>query len=283
MKHLHGKVALITGGSSGIGRAAAVRLARLGADVALVARTQAALQEAAGEVERLGRAALVLPADVTDAGASRQAVARTVERFGRLDILVCSAGVSMRSRFEETDLDAMARVMQVNFFGTLYSTWHALPHVKATRGSLVAVSSLVGKRGTPTYSIYGASKFAVQGLYESLRVELTPVGVHVGVVSPGHVATPLRERVLGPDGEPWPEPPPTPFRVWPVEKIADRLVRLILRRKAEALVPGFVGPLLALEAAIGPWLGDRVIGRRFRRYPLPEAGGERSEPRPHPD
>src|SRR5262249_7417951 len=109
MKHLHGKVALITGGSSGIGRAAAIRLARLGADVALVARTQSALQEDAGEVERLSRAALVLPEDVTDAGASRQAVARTVEHFGRLDILVCSAGVSMRSRFEETDLDAMAR------------------------------------------------------------------------------------------------------------------------------------------------------------------------------
>src|SRR5262249_46163033 len=166
---------------------------------------------------------------------------------------------------------------------TRQATHAGLPHVKSARGSLVAVSSLVGKRGCPTYSIYSASKAAVRGLYESLWQELKPDGVHVGVVSPGHVATPLRERVLGPDGRPWPAPPATPFRVWPVEKIADRLVRLILRRKAEALVPGVVGPLLALEAIIGPWLGDRVIGRRFRRYPLPEAGGERPEPRPHPD
>jgi NAD(P)-dependent dehydrogenase (short-subunit alcohol dehydrogenase family) len=274
MTGLRGKIALITGASSGIGRAAAVRLARLGADVALVARTQAALQEAAGEVERLGRSALVLPGDVTDPETSRLAVARTVERFGRLDVLVCSAGVSMRSRFEETRLDAIERVMRVNFFGTLYPTWHAVPHVKATRGSLIAVSSLVGKRGTPTYSAYGASKFAVQGLYESLRVELAPDGVHVGVVSPGHVETPLRERVLGPDGEPWSTAPTAPFRVWPVEKIVDRLVRLILGRKPEALVPGFVGPLLAIEGLIGPRLGDRLITRQFRRYPLPDDGDE---------
>src|SRR5262245_38774067 len=98
---LRDKVALVTGASSGIGRAAAVRLARLGAHVGLVARTQAALQEVAGEVERAGGQALVATADVTDAEQCRLAVARTVERFGRLDVLVCSAGVSMRSRFEE--------------------------------------------------------------------------------------------------------------------------------------------------------------------------------------
>jgi NAD(P)-dependent dehydrogenase (short-subunit alcohol dehydrogenase family) len=270
---LRDKVALVTGASSGIGRATAVRLARLGAHVGLAARTAKALEEVAGEVERAGRQALVLPTDVTDPEQCRLAVARTAERFGRLDVLVCSAGVSMRSRFEETDLGAMERVMRVNFFGTLYPTWHAVPHVKATRGSLVAVSSLVGKRGTPTYSAYGASKFAVQGLYESLRLELAADGVHVGVVSPGHVGTPLRERVLGPDGRPWPTPPPAPFRVWPVELVVDRLVRLILGRRPEALLPGFVGPLLALDQVLGPWLGDRIIARQFRKNPLPLASG----------
>src|SRR5262245_29339500 len=269
MNGLANRVALITGASSGIGRATALRLAGLGAHVALAARTQEALREVAGEIECLGRQALPLPTDVTDAEQCGAAVARTVERFGRLDMLVCSAGVSMRSRFEETSLDAIERVMRVNFFGTLYPTWHAIPHVKATRGSLVAVSSLVGKRGTPTYSVYGASKFAVQGLYESLRVELAPDGVHVGVVSPGHVETPLREKVLGPDGEPWKQAPEAPFRVWPVEKVVERLVRLIQRRQAEALIPGFVGPMLALEGFLGPALGDRLIARQFRRYPLP--------------
>src|SRR6185369_15193561 len=137
--------------------------------------------------------------------------------------------------------------MRVNFFGTLYATYHALPHVKKARGSLVAVSSLVGKRGTPTYSVYGASKFAVQGLYESLRLELAADGVHVGVFSPGHVDTPLRQNVLGPDGKPWDRPPNPPFRVWPVARCVDRLLRLIVKRKAQILLPGIVRPMLALD------------------------------------
>lgn len=267
--------AAVTGASSGIGRAAAVRLAGLGARVALAARTESALREVAGEIERGGGQALVLPTDVTDPEACGAAVSRAAEHFGRLDVLLCCAGVSMRAKFEETRLDAIERLMRVNFLGTLYPTWHAIPHVKKTRGSLVAVSSLVGKRGTPTYAVYGASKFAVQGLYESLRVELAPDGIHVGVVSPGHVATPLRERVLGPDGQPWPTPPPVPFRVWPVDLVVDRVVRVITRRKAEALLPGFVAPMLALDQLVGPWLGDRIIARQFRRHPLP---GEPNRP-----
>jgi NAD(P)-dependent dehydrogenase (short-subunit alcohol dehydrogenase family) len=270
---LRDRVALVTGASSGIGRSTAIRLASFGAHVALAARNPATLQEVAAEIDRGGGQALVVPTDVTDPEQCRVAVARTVERFGQLDILVCSAGVSMRSRFEQTSLDAIEQVMRVNFFGTLYATWHAVPHIKATRGSLVAVSSLVGKRGTPTYSVYGASKFAVQGLYESLRLELAPDGVHVGVLSPGHVATPLRQRVLGPDGKPWETPPPAPFRIWPVELVVDRLIRLIVRRRPEALLPWFVGPMLAVDQVIGPWLGDRLISRQFRRHPLPDAQG----------
>lgn len=270
MHPLHSRVALLTGASSGIGRATALRLGSLGVRTALAARTESALEEVAGQIRAAGSEALAVPTDVTDAEQCRLAVSRTVERFGRLDMLICCAGVSMRSRFEETDLAAIEQLFRVNFWGTLYPTRYAIPHLKTTRGSLVAVSSLVGKRGTPTYAAYGASKFAVQGLYESLRLELAPDGIHVGVVSPGHVATPLRDNVLGPDGKPWPVPPPAPFRVWPVDLVVDRLLRLIVRRKPEALLPGFVGPLLALDQIIGPWLGDRVIKKRFDRAPLPD-------------
>jgi NAD(P)-dependent dehydrogenase (short-subunit alcohol dehydrogenase family) len=270
MDALSNKVVLITGASSGIGRATAERLALLGARVCLAARTTAVLEEVAAAVRRQGGEALVLPTDVTDEGQCRRAVAAAVGWFGRLDVLVCSAGVSMRSRFEQTDLQAVERLMQVNFFGTLYPTYHAIPHLRATRGSLIAVSSLAGKRGTPTYAAYGASKFAVQGLYESLRLELAASGVHVGVVSPGHVGTPLRDRVQGPDGRPYATPPPAPFRVWPLDKCVGRIVRLILRRRAEALLPGYVGPMLVLDHLLGPWLGDRIITRLFARAPLPE-------------
>jgi NAD(P)-dependent dehydrogenase (short-subunit alcohol dehydrogenase family) len=200
---------------------------------------------------------------VTDSDQCFRAVEATVERFGRLDVLICSAGVSMRAAFADSDLAVMERVVRTNFLGTLYASYHAVPHLKRSRGSLVAVSSLTGKRGVPSYAAYGAAKAAVQGLYESLRLELAPAGIHVGIVSPGFVDTPLRERVLGPDGKEWEHPPKPPFRVWPVEKCVDRIVGLIERRRREALLPGFVRPLLALDELVGGWLGDWYLGRRF--------------------
>jgi NAD(P)-dependent dehydrogenase (short-subunit alcohol dehydrogenase family) len=263
MHPLHDKVVLITGGSSGIGRATALRLAGHGARVVVAARNEQALGETAAAASALGSEALAVPTDVTDAAQCRRAVDAAVGRFGRLDVLLCSAGVSMRAYFANSRLEPLEHVMRVNFFGTLYATYYALPHVKQTRGSLVAVSSLTGKRGIPSYAIYGASKFAIQGLYESLRLELSRDGVHVGVVAPGFVDTPLRERVLGPDGNPWPQPPPPPFRVWPVDKCARRIVRLIVRRQAEALIPWITGPLLALDRTLGGWLGDLILKRKF--------------------
>ncbi len=278
MHPLHNKVVLITGASSGIGRGTALRLAGYGARLALAARSADALAEVVREAQKAGGDALAVPTDVADPEQCRRAVESAVARFGSLDVLICSAGVSMRANFADCDLAAVERVMRVNFFGTLYATHHALPHVKKARGSLVAVSSLTGKRGAPTYSVYGASKFAVQGLYESLRVELKPEGVHVGLFSPGHVDTPLRHNVLGPDGKPWTNAPSPPFRVWPVAKCVDRIVRLLVQRKGESLLPGFVRPILALDHVLGPWFGDWVVGKFFARSPLPPPAGRRDEP-----
>ncbi len=260
MHPLRDKVVLITGGSSGIGRATALRLAGLGARVAVAARNVEAL---AGVAREAGAEALAIPTDVTESEQCRRAVERTVERFGRLDVLVCSAGLSMRAYFANSDLAALEHVVRVNFFGTLYATYFAVPHVRQTRGSLVAISSLTGKRGIPSYSVYGASKFAIQGLYESLRLELARDGVHVGVVSPGFVDTPLRERVLGPDGQVWKKPPPPPFRVWPVERCVDRIVRLIVKRRRQALLPPFTGPLLWLDEIVNRWIGDTILTAKF--------------------
>jgi NAD(P)-dependent dehydrogenase (short-subunit alcohol dehydrogenase family) len=263
MEFFRNKTVLVTGASSGIGRATAARLAGYGAEVALAARNRDALEAARRDIESRGGRALVLPTDVTVAEQVREAVESTVTRFGKLDVLIASAGLSMRAYFEGSHLDAMERVVQVNFFGTLYATHFALPHVKKTRGSLVAISSLTGKRGIPSYAIYGASKFAVQGLYEALALELARDGVHVGVVSPAFVDTPLRTNVLGPDGQPWPEPPPPPFRIWPVEKCVDRIVRLIVKRKRQALVPWFAGPMLVIDEMLGRWMGNDLLIRNF--------------------
>jgi NAD(P)-dependent dehydrogenase (short-subunit alcohol dehydrogenase family) len=263
MHPLHDKVVLITGGSSGIGRATALRLAGHGCRIAVAARNAQTLEEVAQEAGKMGAQAMAVTTDVTDPNQCWRAIETAVARFGRLDILLCSAGVSMRSYFENSSVSAMETVVRVNFLGTMYATYYAVPHVKKSRGSLVAISSLTGLRGIPSYSVYGASKFAVQGLYESLRLELGKEGVHVGVVSPGFVDTPLRDRVLGPGGRLWTAPPALPFRVWPVEKCVDRIVQLIVKRRRRVLLPAFAGPLLTIDHALGRWVGDRILAAKF--------------------
>jgi NAD(P)-dependent dehydrogenase (short-subunit alcohol dehydrogenase family) len=263
MRSIHDKVILITGGSSGIGRAAALRLASHGARIAIAARNLAALEEVVKSAGAYGSEMLALPTDVTRAEQCERAVEATVAHFGRLDVLICSAGLSMRSSFEDSDLAAMRRVMEVNFWGTLYCTYYAVPHIKRTRGSLVAISSLTGRRGIPSYAMYGASKFAVHGLYESLRLELGRAGVHVGVVSPSFVDTPLRQRVLGPNGQPWSDPPAVPLPLFPVDKCVDLIVKLIVKRRAQAVLPWRSSLFLKLDQVFGPWIGDRILCAKF--------------------
>jgi NAD(P)-dependent dehydrogenase (short-subunit alcohol dehydrogenase family) len=264
MHPLREKVVLITGASSGIGRATALRLAGHGSKLVLAARNKEALDEVVRAAEALGAEALAVPTDVTNPEECRRAVDQALARFTRLDVLICSAGLSMRAYFANSNLEAMERVMRVNFFGTMNATHFALPYIKQTRGSLVALSSLTGLRGIPSYSLYGASKFAVQGLYDSLRLELKRDGVHVGVVAPGFVDTPLRDHVLGPDGKPWAEPPQPPFRIWPVEKCVDKIIHLLVWRRAQMNLPWFMAPLFWLDEIV-----FRTIGNAILRYAFP--------------
>src|SRR5262245_53252638 len=263
MQSLRNKVVLLTGASSGIGEATALRLAGHGCQLTLASRNREALDKVREQCVGRGGRALVAATDVADPDQCRRAVEQTVAEFGRLDILICCAGLSMRAYFDGSDLSAMERVMRVNFFGTLYLTHFALPHVKRTKGSLVAVSSMAGKRATPAYALYGASKFAIHGFYEALHIELKHDGVHAGVVAPAFVDTPLRLRALGADGQPTTERPPDQFRVWPVEMCVDCIVDVIVKRKREALLPWFARPLLILDQILDRRLGDRILDKRF--------------------
>ncbi|MBN1208985.1 MAG: SDR family oxidoreductase [Myxococcaceae bacterium] len=203
MTSMQGKTVIITGASAGIGEELAVALASRGANLVLAARGEEALAQVKQRCEQAGGRAITVGTDVTDPEACRRLVDRAVEAFGGVDILVNNAGISMWARFEEiTDLSLFDRVMRVNYLGAVYCTHHALPHIKARKGLLVAISSLTGKTGVPTRTGYSASKHAMQGFFDSLRIELLGTGVDVLVVSPGFVSTDIRARALGPDGKP---------------------------------------------------------------------------------
>ncbi|WP_224360515.1 SDR family oxidoreductase [Hyalangium versicolor] len=203
MANMQGKTIVITGASAGIGKELAVVYASRRANVVLAARSEEALAQVKQQCEQAGGRALAVATDVADPEACRRMVERAVETFGGIDTLVNNAGITMWARLDEvTDLSLFERIMRVNYLGSVYCTYHALPHLKARKGLLVAISSLTGKTGVPTRSAYAASKHAMQGFFDSVRVELRDTGVDVLVVSPGFVATEIRDRAVGPDGKP---------------------------------------------------------------------------------
>jgi NAD(P)-dependent dehydrogenase (short-subunit alcohol dehydrogenase family) len=190
MGPLDGQVALVTGASSGLGRATAVALAQAGADVALLARGQQGLEQAAAKVGRAGRRALVLVADLADAQALVGAVARVVEAFGRVDVLVNAAGTDVPGPVAELAVDDWDRVLAVNLRAPFLLAKAAFPHMRAAGGgTIVNVSSVAGKRGWAGAAAYCASKFALTGLTQALAAEGRADGIRACVLYPGAMAT----------------------------------------------------------------------------------------------
>jgi NADP-dependent 3-hydroxy acid dehydrogenase YdfG len=194
---LNGKTALVTGASSGIGRATALALAQAGAGVALVARRAERLAELAAEIEAAGGKALALAADVTDETAATQAVDDAVAYFGGLDILVNAAGMTQTGKVENGDLADWRYVFELNFWAGLYTAKAAIPALKARGGGdIVNISSTAGRRAVgATFGPYAASKFALTAFNESLRAEVTLAGIRVSIIEPGATATEIHEHI----------------------------------------------------------------------------------------
>jgi short-subunit dehydrogenase len=265
MSALRGRVALVTGASSGIGEALALEMARRGAALALVARRADRLERLAGEIRDLGGEALALAADVTRDGDLERAVAATVERFGRLDVAVANAGFGVAARLEKLTLDDYRRQFETNVFGVLRTVYATLPELRKACGTLAVMGSVAGHVAGAGTSAYCASKFAVRGLASSLRAELARDGVAVVLLSPGFVDSDIRRTdnagVVHPDA---PDPMPQWLRM-PAEVAARKMARAIAARRREAVITGH-GKVAVFLQRLSPglvsWLSTRAMRGR---------------------
>lgn len=248
------KVVLITGASSGIGRALAVELGRRGASAALLARRAEELLKVAEEVERAGGRALALPADVRDAGEVERAVARVRELWGPVDVLIANAGIATVVSATELNAKDASNVIVVNVVGAINSVAAVLPGMTARHaGHLVAISSLASYRGLPKSSAYSASKAAMSTFFESLRVDLRKSGIHVTTVHPGFIRTPLtasRKRL--------------PF-LMDVDVAARKIVRAIERRQKTYAFPWQLASVVRLLKYLPNALYDRIASNSSMR------------------
>ena len=260
-----GRVVIVTGASHGIGADVATQLAAQGAKLVLAARRAAELEQTATLCRVAGAEALVVPTDVTSPVECERLIAATVEKFGRIDMLVNNAGLGMWSRVDDVhDVTIFERVMKVNYFGAVYCTVHALPYLKQSRGRIVCVSSLAGRTGVPLRSGYAASKHAMAGFFDSLRIELADTGVTVTIVNPGFVGTGTQGRNLGADGAPLGVSPVNAAAVMTPEECARITVAAAAARKREVVMTarGKFGLWLKLFA---PGLVDRITAKAIAR------------------
>ena len=243
-----GKVVIVTGASQGIGRALCLELAAQRPRLVLAARDVHALAAVAAECSGRGAETLVVPTDVADEASCRALAAAAVERFSGIDVLVNNAGIGLLARFEDvTDLSQYERLMRVNYLGSVYPTFHALPHLKRSRGQIVAVSSLAGLCGVPMRSAYAATKHAQMGFFDSLRIELAGTGVSVTVIAPYFVQSEIRKRSPGPDGRTIETSPIKEGEIMSAEECARQMVRAMEKRQ-RILV-------MTLKGKLGRWLG----------------------------
>lgn len=265
LEEFRGLSVVLTGASTGIGRAMALELARHGARQVLAARSPESLEQVAARCRELGGEAEAVPTDVAEEEQCRALVERVVDVYGGLDVLINNAGRTMWSRFDELEtLRPLEQLMQVNYFGSLYCTYHALPHLKRSRGRLVGVSSLTGKTGVPTRSGYAATKHAMAGFFDSLRIELADTGVSVTMTYPDFVATETRRNAFGSDGEQLGESPVQEGKVMTAERCGHLILQAAAQRRRE-LIPSLRGRLGLWLKVLSPALVDRIAQRAIRR------------------
>lgn len=263
------KVVVVTGASSGIGRASALEFARNGYSVVLFARQADKLREVEEEITGFGGLAVSVSGDVSREDDCIRMIESAIGRFGRIDVLINNAGLSMRALFEQVDLEVIRRLMDVNFWGTVYCTKYALPHLLKSRGSVVGVSSIAGKVGLPGRSGYSASKFAMEGFLETLRTENLRKGLHVLVACPGFTASNIRKSSLTTDGSAQGESPRNESKMMTSEEVAGHIYHAVLKRKRDLVLTGNGRLTVFLSRFFPAWLDKLVYNHMAKEQDSP--------------
>ncbi|MCL2727227.1 MAG: SDR family oxidoreductase [Bacteroidales bacterium] len=235
---MQNRVVIITGAASGIGRALTHAFAALGARLCIADKSANRLTAVEQEIKQQFANANILSivTDVSIETDCKEMTEACITHFGRIDILINNAGISMRALFKDLDLVVIKNLMDVNFWGTVYCTKYALPHLLTAKGSVIGVSSIAGFKGLPARTGYSASKFAIQGFLETLRIEHLYDGLHVMVIAPGFTASNIRFSALTADGSQQGETPRNEGKMMSPELVAQHIIKGIQKRKAQVVL-----------------------------------------------
>jgi short-subunit dehydrogenase len=254
------KVIAITGGTDGIGKALLEEFLARGASVATCSRTTEKLEQIKNA--HPGKPLLAIVADVSKEEDCKNFIEKTITEFQKIDILINNAGISMRALFKDTELSTLKKLMDINFWGTVYCTKFALDTITKNKGTVVGVSSIAGYRGLPGRSGYSASKFAVNGWLEALRTELLETGVNVMWVCPGFTKSNIRNVALNKDAKPQGESPLDESKLMTAAECAQHIIKAIEKRK-RTLVLTFTGKQTVFMNRFFPALTDKLTRKFF--------------------
>ncbi len=259
------KVVIITGASSGIGRALVYEYANRGAKVVMAARNTSKLEQIRDDLIRLSKDCLLVTTDVSVEKDCENLINKSIEKFGKIDILINNAGISMRALFKDLELNVLKQLMDVNFWGTVYCSKYALPYLIKQKGSLVGVISIAGYVGLPARTGYSASKFAVRGFLDTLRVENLKTGLHVLVAAPGFTQSNIRNVALTKDGQAQGDSPRNEGKMMTSEEVAHRIARAIDKRKASLILTFLEGKFSVFLNKTFPRLLEKLTFRHMAK------------------
>lgn len=252
------KVVIITGGSSGIGKALAEEFGRNGSKIMVTGRNKEDLDATVNDLSEKGIIVHGLQSDVSREEENKRMADEAIRIFGRIDILINNAGISMRALFSEVDIAVVKKVMDINFYGVLYATKYCLPEIIKNKGSVVGISSIAGYRGLPGRTGYSSSKFALNGFLEVLRTELLQSGVHVLTACPGFTTSNIRKRSLTKDGSVQGDSPRDEKKMMSAEECAHHIYRATVNRK-NILILTTQGKLAVWLNKLFPGLADKLV------------------------